>query len=61
MHKNKNPSLSTQKSGFSLHGDEQLVSSLFSALKNDPDLRFIIERWSELSVELRLAIIKMIR
>jgi len=34
---------------------------LFSALENDPDLRLIIEQWPKLSVELRKAIVKMVR
>jgi len=40
--------------------NQNLVSGLFFALENDPDLKLIIEKWSELSVELRRAIVKMI-
>ena len=40
---------------------ENLVSGLFFDSEIDPDLKVIIERWPELSVELRQAIIKMIR
>ena len=41
--------------------NQKLASSLFSDLENDPDLRLIVERWSELSVELRQAIGRMVR
>jgi len=39
----------------------QLVSGLFSKSEIDPDLRAVIERWDGLSVELRRAIVKMVR
>jgi hypothetical protein len=41
--------------------NQNLVSGLFSALENDPDLRLIVERWPILSVELQQAIVKMVR
>ncbi len=39
----------------------ELVSGLFFESENDPDLSLLIERWSKLSVELRKAIVKMVR
>ena len=39
---------------------QNLVSGLFSALENDPDLRLVVEKWSKLSVELRKAIVRMV-
>ena len=39
----------------------ELVLCLFSALENDSDLRMIVEKWSKLSVELRKAIVRMVR
>ena len=39
---------------------QNLAQILFSKVENDPELKIIIERWSELSVELRRAIVKMI-
>jgi hypothetical protein len=38
-----------------------LASGLFSKSEIDPDLRTVIERWDELSVELRRAIVKMVQ
>jgi len=38
-----------------------LVSGLFFESGIDADLRTVIERWDELSVELRQAIVKMVR
>ena len=38
---------------------QNLVSGLFSTLENDPDLRLIVKRWPELSVEMRQAIVKL--
>jgi len=40
---------------------QKLAPSLFSNLEIDPDLRLIIDRWQTLSVELRQAIVKMVR
>jgi hypothetical protein len=40
---------------------QNLVSGLFSALENDPDLRLIAGRWPKLSVELRQAIVRMVQ
>jgi len=34
---------------------------LFSKVENDPELKIIIEHWPELSVELRRAIVRMIK
>jgi len=36
--------------------DSQLVSGLFSALKNDLDLRLIVEHWPELPEHIKAAI-----
>jgi hypothetical protein len=40
--------------------DQELVSGLFSAEEIDADLRAIIDRWPEISPELRAAIAKMV-
>jgi len=37
-----------------------LAEILFLKLQNDPDLRLILERWPELSVDLKRAIVKMV-
>ena len=42
-------------------GNQELVSGLFSKSEIDADLKLIIERWDGLSVELRQAIVKMVR
>jgi hypothetical protein len=34
---------------------------LFSALEDDADLRAIVERWADLPLELRQALVKMVK
>ena len=41
--------------------NQKLVSGLFLDSEIDPDLKVIIEHWPNLSVELRQAIVKMVR
>ncbi len=41
--------------------NQNLVSGLFPALENDPDLRLIVKCWPELSVEMRQAMVKLVR
>jgi len=45
----------------SIRKKQELVSGLFFESEVDPDLKLIIERWNALSVELRRAIVKMVR
>ncbi len=40
--------------------EQNLVSGLFSALENGLDLRVVVERWPELSLEVKQAIVKMV-
>ena len=40
---------------------QNLAQILFSKVENDEDLKIIIECWPKLSVELRSAIVKMVR
>ena len=51
---------STGKSGDKSE-NPNLVSGLFSKSEIDPDLRTVIEQWDGLSIELRKAIVKMVR
>ncbi len=53
------PLTKTDKAGTKLE-NQNLVSGLFSAIENDPDLRLIVEKWSKLSVELRKAIVRIV-
>ena len=60
----QNSSILPQKGDFSQRsqqGDAQHVRSMFSASENDADLKLLLERWPELSVELRQAIVKIVR
>jgi hypothetical protein len=41
--------------------NQKLASSLFSESEIDPDLRAVVEVWPNLSIELRQAIVKMVR
>lgn len=41
--------------------EKQHVRNMFSASENDPDLSLLIEKWSNISVELRKAIVKMVQ
>jgi hypothetical protein len=41
----RNPVSPIQKRGFLQQENQQLISGLFSALENDPDLKLIIEQW----------------
>ncbi len=52
--------IETAKSGDKSE-NPNLVSGLFFESEIDADLRTVIERWDELSVELREAIVKMMR
>jgi len=54
------PASPIQKCGFSGNSDQQLASGLLLSEEIDPDLERVIWRWSELSVELKQAIVRMI-
>ena len=41
--------------------EKNLVNSLFSELKKDENLRLIVEKWPELSVEIQTMIAKMVQ
>ncbi|MHC5076517.1 MAG: hypothetical protein ACYTFM_08815 [Planctomycetota bacterium] len=41
--------------------NQNFVNFLFLVLKNDPDFRLVLQRWPDLSAELRQAITKMVR
>ena len=43
-----NPTGPIQKRGFLQQSDSQLVSGLFSAFENDPDLAQLVKAWQEL-------------
>ncbi len=45
-----------QKRGFSQQGDKKLVSGLFSALENDPDLAQLVKAWPKLPEHIKTAI-----
>ncbi len=39
----------------------KMTHNVFSVMENDPDFKILIELWPKLSVELRKAIIRMVR
>ncbi len=47
--------------GLGVASDDPRVLSEQKQQENDPELKEVIERWPELSVELRQAIIKIVR
>ncbi len=49
------------KNGDNPNSDKNLALSLFLDSEIDPNLRLIVERWPELSVEFRQAIVKMVQ
>ena len=51
-----NPPLPIQKCGLSPNQSQELVSGLFYALENDPELRLIVESWPSLPEHIRAAI-----
>ena len=55
------PCVKVSRTKISETSGQQLVSGLFSDSEIDPDLKFIIEHWPRLSVELRQAVVKMVR
>ena len=59
--KNDKAILTATKTPISSNSEEQLVDFLFLESELDADLKQIIACWPALSVELRQAILKMIR
>ena len=51
-----NPPLPIQECGFSPYRSKELVSGLFYALENDPELRLIVESWPNLPEHIKAAI-----
>ena len=57
----ENKKLTKSKPTEKLHKKENLASGLFLDSEIDEDLKLIIERWPEISVELRKAIVRILR
>ena len=56
----ENKELAESKTDTANRQSQNLAPSLFLDSELDADLRVIVERWPELSVELRQAIVKMV-